>query len=79
MPLSRMDLLRESILQGGRQCAVPLQVMLVAVHPWDCNGAKAAGLKTAYIAREGQQYPGYFLPPDYVASSLEDLAWHLKL
>ena len=57
---------------------LPLQVMLVAVHPWDCNGAKAAGLKAAFIARKGQQYPEFFLAPDYTASSLEDLAHQLR-
>ncbi|CAL5228758.1 g11945 [Coccomyxa viridis] len=56
----------------------PEQVMLVAVHPWDCNGAKAAGLKAAFIAREGQRYPDSFLAPDYTASSLEDLAQQLR-
>ena len=54
------------------------QVMLVAVHPWDCNGAKAAGLKTAFIARKGEEFPGIFRAPDYHASSLEDLAEQLR-
>ena len=55
-----------------------LQVMLVAVHPWDCNGAQAAGLQAAFIARHGEQYPGFFQAPDYQAASLEDLAKQLK-
>ena len=54
------------------------QVMLVAVHPWDCNGAKAAGLKTAFIARKGEEFPEIFRVPDYHASSLEDLAEQLR-
>lgn len=54
-----------------------MQIMLVAVHPWDCNGAKAAGLQAAFIARKGEQYPGFFLGPDYQAESLEDLAKQL--
>ena len=30
----------------------PDQVMLVAVHPWDVDGAKRAGLAAAWINRE---------------------------
>ncbi|GAC1529571.1 MAG: haloacid dehalogenase type II [Ramlibacter sp.] len=33
----------------------PSACMLVAAHGWDVAGAKWAGLKTAFIAREGQQ------------------------
>ena len=55
------------------------QAMLVAVHPWDCNGAKAAGLKAAFIARKGEEYPDIFRAPDYHASSLEDLAKQLRI
>jgi len=55
-----------------------LQVMLVAVHPWDCNGAKAAGLKAAFIARKGENYPDFFTAPDYSAKCLEDLAQQLR-
>ena len=58
------------------RCAI--QVMLVAVHPWDCNGAKAAGLKAAFIARQGEQYPDFFQAPDYTAESFEDLARQLR-
>ena len=50
----------------------------MAVHPWDCNGAKAAGLKTAFIARKGEEFPEIFQAPDYHAASLEDLAEQLR-
>ena len=50
----------------------------MAVHPWDCNGAKAAGLKAAFIARKGEEFPEIFRAPDYHASSLEDLAEQLR-
>ena len=33
----------------------PSECMLVAAHGWDVAGAKWAGLRTAFIAREGQQ------------------------
>ena len=55
-----------------------LQVMLVAVHPWDCNGAKAAGLRAAYINRSQQPCPAYMQAPDLEATSLIDLAAQMK-
>lgn len=33
------------------------RVALVAVHPWDINGAKAAGLTTAFVSAEGPYSP----------------------
>ena len=51
-----------------------LQVMLVAVHPWDTNGAKAAGLQAAFVARNGEQYPSYLKQPDLTVASLTDFA-----
>eukprot|EP00891_Asterochloris_glomerata_P003228 jgi/Astpho2/3228/Aster-x1134 len=57
--------------------AFPDGVMLVAIHPWDCQGAKAAGLSAAYINRDGRPYPGFYLQPDLEASSMTDLARQL--
>lgn len=54
------------------------QVMLAAVHPWDTHGAKAAGLQTAYIDRDGEEYPPYFLPPDVTVPSFVALAERLQ-
>lgn len=48
--------------------------MLVAVHPWDIDGAGRAGLATAWINRSGGPYPAYFRAPDLVAGSLTELA-----
>ncbi len=55
------------------------QAMLVAVHPWDINGAAAAGMRTAYIARAEEPYPRYFAPPEITARTLTDLARQLDL
>ncbi|DBA82844.1 hypothetical protein WJX77_008348 [Trebouxia sp. C0004] len=52
----------------------PEQVMLVAIHPWDCAGAKEAGLKAAYINRDGTPYPGFFAQPDAEFTSFEKFA-----
>ena len=34
------------------------QLLLVAVHPWDIDGASRAGLSTAWVSRAGADYPG---------------------
>lgn len=52
----------------------PMDAMLVAVHPWDIDGAARAGLGTAWINRNGEPYPRYFRAPDITAQSLTDLA-----
>ncbi|MBY4129252.1 haloacid dehalogenase type II [Rhodococcus fascians] len=57
------------------QCGVePGDAMLVAVHPWDVDGAHRAGLRTAWLDRESRPYPAYFAAPDVQASSLPQLA-----
>ena len=53
--------------------------MLVAVHPWDVNGAVAAGLRAAWVDRVGAPYPEAMRPADVVASSLTDLSTRLEL
>jgi 2-haloacid dehalogenase len=51
--------------------------MLVAVHPWDIHGAKAAGLRAAFINRTGAPYPEPMHAADLVAPSLTELARQL--
>jgi len=56
-------------------CSVdPADMLLVAVHPWDIDGAKRAGLRTAWVNRRGRLYPGYFLAPDHSIAALSELA-----
>lgn len=55
----------------------PMDAMLVAVHPWDIDGAARAGLATAWINRDSGVYPGYFRSPDLRARSLTELAEQL--
>ncbi|WP_407317487.1 haloacid dehalogenase type II [Isoptericola halotolerans] len=50
------------------------QAMLVAVHPWDVEGARRAGLRTAWINRTGGGYPDHFAPADVEARSFVELA-----
>lgn len=55
----------------------PMDAMLVAVHPWDVDGAVRAGLGAAWIDRDGGPYPAHFAAPDLTARSLTDLARQL--
>lgn len=51
--------------------------MLVAVHPWDLDGAARAGLRTAWLRRTPVPYPSALHPADVQATGLTDLARHL--
>ena len=55
----------------------PGEAMLVAVHPWDLDGAARAGLRTCWIDRTGVPYPSYFREPDLVVSGFDELARRL--
>jgi 2-haloacid dehalogenase len=60
---------------AGRVCGTDLaDMVLVAVHPWDIDGAARAGMATAWINRRGLPYPGHFTPPAHTIGSLEELA-----
>lgn len=58
----------------------PSQVLMVAAHPSDLRGARAAGLKTAYVPRPLERGPGGPMEPwaegefDLVAADFIDLA-----
>lgn len=57
------------------QCgAAASEAMLVAVHPWDIDGASRAGLTTAWLNRTGGLYPSYFRRPDVEVQTLSQLA-----
>jgi 2-haloacid dehalogenase len=61
-----------------RECGVaPGEALMVAVHPWDIDGAARAGLATAWIDRGAGQYPAHLTPPDLLASGVDDLARRL--
>ncbi len=53
------------------------EAMLVAVHPWDIDGAARAGLRTGWLNRVGGRYPAYFASPSVTAADLVDLAARL--
>jgi len=56
-------------------CGVPIgQTALVAVHPWDVDGANRAGMTTGWIDRAGSPYPDSFLPADVTGPDLPAVA-----
>lgn len=58
-----------------RTCAAdPADMILVAVHPWDIDGAARAGLRTCWINRNNDAYPTYFRPPEITVGALPELA-----
>lgn len=62
-------------LHAASVCGVdPARTALVAVHPWDVDGAMRAGLVGAFLARGGLRYPASFLPADVAAPTLPELA-----
>jgi 2-haloacid dehalogenase len=50
------------------------EAVLVAVHPWDVHGAKRAGLRGAWLDRDGSPYPDVFERPDATGRDLPELA-----
>lgn len=51
----------------------PARTLLVAVHPWDIDGAARAGLRTAWVNRGGAPYPRTMTAPDHTVSDLREL------
>ncbi|MFF4801030.1 haloacid dehalogenase type II [Streptomyces sp. NPDC001351] len=52
----------------------PEQAMVVAVHPWDIDGARRAGLDGAWLRRGVSVYPRTMTPPSLSAQDLKELA-----
>jgi 2-haloacid dehalogenase len=67
-----------SYAYAARTCGVdPVEMMLVAVHPWDIDGAARAGMATAWINRDGRPYPEYFTAPTHTIGALTELPGRL--
>jgi 2-haloacid dehalogenase len=50
------------------------QAVLIAAHPWDVHGARRAGLRGAWLNREGLPYPEVFEDPDWSGRDLPSIA-----
>lgn len=67
-----------SYAYAAQECGVEAgDLMLVAVHPWDVDGAARAGLRTAWVNRTGGPYPAYFTAPTLTVTGIDDLAEQL--
>ena len=68
-----------SYAYAARTCGVDAaEMMLVAVHPWDIDGANRAGMTTAWINRDGRPYPEYFTAPTHTVTALTELPDRLR-
>ncbi|MBW0102791.1 haloacid dehalogenase type II [Pseudonocardia sp. KRD291] len=56
----------------------PGEMVMVAVHPWDLHGAHRAGMRTAFLNRDGATYPAHLTPPDHTVTALPQLAPQLR-
>jgi 2-haloacid dehalogenase len=60
---------------AAQECEVkPEEMLLVAVHPWDVDGARRAGLQSAWVNRSGGTFPATFSEPTYTVSGVDELA-----
>jgi 2-haloacid dehalogenase len=55
------------------------EMMLVASHPWDIDGAARAGLATAWVNRDGRRFPAYFTSPTVALGGRTELPAHLSV
>jgi len=65
----------EAYAYTARRCdAERGDLALIAVHPWDVDGARRAGLRTGWISRDDGAYPPFFLGPEATGRDLPELA-----
>ena len=56
-------------------CGVPPEEMvLVASHPWDVDGARRAGLSSVWVNRSGGAFPGTFGEPTHTVAGIDEIA-----
>lgn len=66
---------RDTYLTAARLHGVePAQVLFVANHAFDCVGAKAAGMRTAFVDRRRRPFGNQTYPPDLVVADAAGLA-----
>jgi 2-haloacid dehalogenase len=62
---------RAAYVYAAAKCGVDIEdMLLIAAHPWDIDGAARAGMKTTWINRDNRPYPESFSPPDRTVTSL---------
>jgi 2-haloacid dehalogenase len=66
---------REAYRLAADRCHVEVgELALIAVHPWDVDGAIRAGLRGGWLSRDGAAYPPFLHPPDATGQNLPELA-----
>jgi 2-haloacid dehalogenase len=50
------------------------ELRMIAAHDWDVQGAMAAGLAGAFVARPGQAWAAVWAPPDVIGADMADVA-----
>jgi 2-haloacid dehalogenase len=53
---------------------LPVEILFVANHEFDCVGAKAAGMRTAFIDRRRRPFARWQYQPDVTVTSMTELA-----
>jgi 2-haloacid dehalogenase len=65
----------EAYAHAADRCAVERsELALIAVHPWDIDGALRAGLRAGWLSRNGAPYPIYLHEPEAIGETLSELA-----
>lgn len=64
----------ESYAHAAECCGVAAgEMVLIAVHPWDIDGALRAGLRAGWLSRDAAPYPAYLRVPEATALTLSQL------
>jgi 2-haloacid dehalogenase len=59
---------------AAKACDVsPEEMLMVASHPWDVDGARRAGLQTAWVNRSGGPFPATFQEATYTVAGIDAL------
>lgn len=68
----------EAYALAATRCGVEARdLALIAVHPWDIDGALRSGLRAGWLSRDGAGYPPFFRAPEASGHTLSELAARL--
>ena len=60
---------------AANTCGVaPEEMVLVASHPWDVDGARRAGLSSVWVNRPGGAFPATFGEPTHTVAGIDEIA-----